>query len=617
MKEKNRTISFYKIPISIIFGLLGFVINFHTIIFPFGEYTAAILFGLLFPMLITISWGWKYGLLSALAGGCQTMWWLWGPSNGYAIFFVVPPFTLWIMWHGLFANLRNKQKEPKWWLNKYIIEIPFRLLNSINLFTLSRWAITLNPPPWSWASDAPNTIPMHFSNFVVIKQAVVGYIILLLADVLLNLGFVRRFFKLKEVYNQTNTGYLISASLLIGALFWFIHSIFGSLVFHSEKSFLDSLMLNITPHEVFVRTLFILACLVGGLLTSKLLRKQRESKIILQQSERRLSQAIEGNSIPTFIIDKKHIVTHWNKACENLTGVSASEIVSTKKHWSPFYSEQRPVMADLLVDKLSEKDMSKYYGGKYHKSAFIERAYEAEDFFPNLGEDGKWIFFTAAPLKDHKGNIIGAIETLQDITERKKAEEELSEILQRERFWADIIRNASVGVAIGYPDGHLGTCNAAYQKITGYSEKELQTIDWNKILTPPEWEESETAKLQELHRTKKSIQYGKEYIRKNGSRVPVELLVHPRFDSDGNVECYFTFVIDITDRKQAEEELKKHRDHLEDMVQKRTAELQKTINLMAGREVRMGELKEVIRKLHAQLEEAGLTPVADDPLKEI
>ncbi|MBC8462476.1 MAG: response regulator, partial [Deltaproteobacteria bacterium] len=164
--------------------------------------------------------------------------------------------------------------------------------------------------------------------------------------------------------------------------------------------------------------------------------ERRQTKEALRESENKLLQAVEGSSIPTFIIDKKHIVTHWNKACENLTGVSASEIVSTKKHWSPFYSEQRPVMADLLVDKLSEKDMSKYYGGKYHKSAFIERAYEAEDFFPNLGEDGKWIFFTAAPLKDHKGNIIGAIETLQDITERKKAEEELSEILQRERFWA-------------------------------------------------------------------------------------------------------------------------------------------------------------------------------------
>jgi hypothetical protein len=99
------------------------------------------------PLLITLTWGWKYGLLSALAGGCQSMWWLWGPINGYAAFFVVPPFTLWIIWHGICANLRRKQKDHKWWLNVYAVEVPFRILSTINLYTLSRWAITLNPLP--------------------------------------------------------------------------------------------------------------------------------------------------------------------------------------------------------------------------------------------------------------------------------------------------------------------------------------------------------------------------------------------------------------------------------------------------------------------------------------
>ena len=60
---------------------------------------------------------------------------------------------------------------------------------------------------------------------------------------------------------------------------------------------------------------------------------------------------------------------------------------------------------------------------------------------------------------------------------------------------------------------------------------------------------------------------------------------------------------DITERVQAEEEVKK-----------RSAELRKMVNLMAGREVRMAELKGVIRQLRAQLGEADLTPVADDPL---
>jgi hypothetical protein len=175
------------------------------------------------------------------------MWWLWGPSNGYATFLVVPPFTLWIVWHGLFANWRRKQKDHKWWLSTYAVEIPFRILSTINLYTLSRWAITLNPPPWNWASGAPNTIPLHFSDFVVVKQCVVGYIILLLADVLLNFRFVGRFFRLKEDYDQVNTGYIISASLLLGFLFWVVDSILGSLVFHTESSFLDLLALDVPP----------------------------------------------------------------------------------------------------------------------------------------------------------------------------------------------------------------------------------------------------------------------------------------------------------------------------------------------------------------------------------
>jgi septal ring factor EnvC (AmiA/AmiB activator) len=74
---------------------------------------------------------------------------------------------------------------------------------------------------------------------------------------------------------------------------------------------------------------------------------------------------------------------------------------------------------------------------------------------------------------------------------------------------------------------------------------------------------------------------------------------------------------EITERKRAEEELEKHREHLEELVKARTAELQSIVNSMAGREVRMADLKKVIKKLRTQLEEAGLTPVADDPLKEI
>jgi diguanylate cyclase (GGDEF)-like protein/PAS domain S-box-containing protein len=143
-----------------------------------------------------------------------------------------------------------------------------------------------------------------------------------------------------------------------------------------------------------------------------------------------LSQILQGTFIPTFVIDSRRIITHWNKALESLTGLSATEMIGTRNHWRVLYPSERPLMADLVVGKASEDTMARYYDGKCRKSATIEAAYEVEDYFPELG---RWLFSTASPLADGNGGIIGAIETLQDITEQKRAEEELRQSEQRYR----------------------------------------------------------------------------------------------------------------------------------------------------------------------------------------
>ncbi len=145
----------------------------------------------------------------------------------------------------------------------------------------------------------------------------------------------------------------------------------------------------------------------------------------LLEMEKEMSQIIQGSMIPTFIINNEHIITHWNRACEELTGHNAYELVGTDRQWVPFRSAKRPTMADVIVGGMSEQEVSKYYGSAWRKSALIKEAYEAEEFFPHLGENGKWIFFTAAPIKSPDGKIMGAIETLKDLTEDKKAQEEL------------------------------------------------------------------------------------------------------------------------------------------------------------------------------------------------
>jgi PAS domain S-box-containing protein len=144
----------------------------------------------------------------------------------------------------------------------------------------------------------------------------------------------------------------------------------------------------------------------------------------LKENEERLAQIIHGNSIPTFVIDKSHTITHWNKACERLTGLLSADMIGTKNQWKPFYLHKRPTLADLVLDRSDSSTFKRFYDDKYRDSSLLSEAYEAEDYF-DFREVGKWLFFTAAPLKNTSGDIIGAIETLQDITDRKRMEQEI------------------------------------------------------------------------------------------------------------------------------------------------------------------------------------------------
>ncbi len=160
---------------------------------------------------------------------------------------------------------------------------------------------------------------------------------------------------------------------------------------------------------------------------------RQHAEALLLESQGFLRQIVDCSSVPTFVIDREHRLTHWNRACELITGHSAEALVGTRDQWRPFYDSPRPVFADLILESAVDESVGRFYEGKFRPSAVLEGAYEIEDHFPHLGDGGRWLFFTAAPLHDVSGNLIGAIETLQDITDRKRAEESLraSELLHR------------------------------------------------------------------------------------------------------------------------------------------------------------------------------------------
>ncbi|MFC1885146.1 sodium:proton antiporter NhaD [Thermodesulfobacteriota bacterium] len=134
-----------------------------------------------------------------------------------------------------------------------------------------------------------------------------------------------------------------------------------------------------------------------------------------------ISGIIDKIQLPAFALDANHLITHWNRECEMLTGFKASKMIGTKKQWTPFYSDERPVLADLVLESFSKTEMEKHYKRKHLEGLQIEDTVRAFDFFPDLGEHGKWLTFTAAPIKDEGGEITGAVEVLEDFTERKAA----------------------------------------------------------------------------------------------------------------------------------------------------------------------------------------------------
>lgn len=145
----------------------------------------------------------------------------------------------------------------------------------------------------------------------------------------------------------------------------------------------------------------------------------------LHQMGIELAQFLNSTPICTIVIDSRHTVIHWNRAAEFFLGHTAASMIGTSNQWKPFYAFKRPILADLILSSQTEQRAMELYENKYEKSSLIEGAYHATDFFPNLGLSGLWLHFTAAPLFSQDGKVIGAIEILEDITERREAQHAL------------------------------------------------------------------------------------------------------------------------------------------------------------------------------------------------
>ena len=180
----------------------------------------------------------------------------------------------------------------------------------------------------------------------------------------------------------------------------------------------------------------------------------------LRNSERRMADIIDLLPDPTVVIDQDGRVQFWNRAMEDLTGIRAEQILGRGdyEYALPFYGERRPILIDAV--RLPENEIET----RYTNIRRVAETLIGESYVPHLRGGGVYVVGTAAPLYDSRGEYVGAIEIVRDITERRRAEAALEDSQRRLSHIIDFLPDATVVIDRA---GKVITWNKAMADLTG------------------------------------------------------------------------------------------------------------------------------------------------------
>ena len=336
--------------------------------------------------------------------------------------------------------------------------------------------------------------------------------------------------------------------------------------------------IELGAHPLFIQRLHQvspkLVLLIGGLLTLLLatlagvvsVSRQRRRQIFAEQA--RLAAIVESSADGIIGKTLDGIVTNWNKGAERLFGYTAEEAVGQ-------------TLADLVVPEALVAEeaeiLVRIRAGERISSFDTQRHCK----------DGRLIDVSASvsPIYGEGGRVVGASKTLRDISAKKAADARIlelnssleeqvalrtSELRHLNLLLGTVLRSATeVSIIATDLDGVIRVFNKGAEHLLGYDADELLGIKTPALIHVPEEVAARGAELSEEYAqtidgfhvfTHKPELEGAEtrewtYIRKDGSRFPVTLVVTSMRDDDGKLSGYLGIAVDITERKAAEKEL--------------------------------------------------------------
>jgi len=314
-------------------------------------------------------------------------------------------------------------------------------------------------------------------------------------------------------------------------------------------------------------------------------RKQTEES--LKESEKRFKQIAVNSQEWIWEVDANGLYTYASPVVEKILGYEPEEIVGKKHFYDLFLLEDREDMKNSAFDVFAKKLPFREFSNR------------------NVSKTGKeiWLLTSGVPILDEKGELLGYRGADKDITQRKQAEEKLLKIRERLELAMDAGEH-------GFWDWNLDTNDVyfspRYYTMLGYKPGELpmKLETWVDLMHPDD---------------RKTIVAEVENYVKNARAYEVEFRLKTKGgdwkwisgrgksykkDKNGIPHRAVGVHVDITERKQAEAELAKHREHLEELVKERTKELEEKNkkleefnDLFVNREFRIKELKDKVKEL--------------------
>jgi diguanylate cyclase (GGDEF)-like protein/PAS domain S-box-containing protein len=176
--------------------------------------------------------------------------------------------------------------------------------------------------------------------------------------------------------------------------------------------------------------------IVGAIESIRDVTEQRAMEMSLAAEYQQLSSIMDGSPVSTFVINRDRCVILWNLVCELITGIPKEEVLGKPINLRSLYSNEKapPTLAELVLEMKDEEILEKHSKRGVCKSTIHPEAFEAVDAIRIKGEEHIMVI-QATRLRNAKGDIVGAIQCAQDMTERKRSEEELQHAKQKLEMW--------------------------------------------------------------------------------------------------------------------------------------------------------------------------------------